>query len=81
MSTVIDRIEQASLQRRPAFGAGDRVRVRFQVIEGNRKGTEVFEGVVIKRQGSAAGESSPSEVSSGVGVEGTSPGLPEDRVA
>ena len=74
MSTVIDSIEQRSLQKRPDFGAGDRVRVHFQVIEGNRKRTQVFEGVVIKRQGSGARETfTVRKQSFGVGVERTFP--------
>ncbi len=74
MSTVIDSIEQASLQKRPTFGAGDRVRVHFQVIEGNRKRTQVFEGVVLKRQGSGARETfTVRKQSFGVGVERTFP--------
>ncbi|MBA2545892.1 MAG: 50S ribosomal protein L19 [Solirubrobacterales bacterium] len=74
MSTVIDSIEQASLQKRPSFGAGDRVRVHFQVIEGSRKRTQVFEGVVIKRQGSGARETfTVRKQSFGVGVERTFP--------
>ncbi len=74
MSTVIDSIEQRSLQKRPSFGAGDRVRVHFQVIEGNRKRTQVFEGVVIKRQGSGARETfTVRKQSFGVGVERTFP--------
>src|SRR3954465_10260384 len=51
MSTVIDSLERAQLRRVPSFQAGDRVRVHFQVIEGTRRRTQVFEGVVIKRQG------------------------------
>jgi large subunit ribosomal protein L19 len=51
MSTVIDSLERAQLRRVPQFAAGDRVRVHFQVIEGTRRRTQVFEGVVIKRQG------------------------------
>ena len=54
MSGVIDSIERAQLRRVPAFQAGDRVRVHFQVVEGTRRRTQVFEGVVIKRQGSGA---------------------------
>ena len=51
MSTVIESLERAQLRRVPKFQAGDRVRVHFQVIEGTRRRTQVFEGVVIKRQG------------------------------
>ena len=46
MSSVIDSIERAQLRRVPQFQAGDRVRVHFQVIEGTRRRTQVFEGVV-----------------------------------
>ena len=56
MSTVIESLERAQLRRVPNFQAGDRVRVHFQVIEGTRRRTQVFEGVVIKRQGHGARE-------------------------
>jgi len=51
MSTVIESIERAQLRRVPNFAPGDRVKVHFQVIEGTRRRIQVFEGVVIKRQG------------------------------
>jgi len=74
MSTVIDSIDQRELKKRPRFGAGDRVRVHFQVVEGNRKRTQVFEGIVIKRQGSGARETfTVRKHSFGVGVERTFP--------
>src|SRR3954469_1691518 len=74
MSTVIDSIEQRAIQQRPRFGAGDRVRVHFQVIEGTRTRTQVFEGVVIKRQGSGVRETfTVRKQSFGVGVERTFP--------
>ena len=50
MSTVIETLERAQLRRVPRFSAGDRVRVHFQVIEGTRRRTQVFEGVVIGRR-------------------------------
>ncbi|MEO8968801.1 MAG: 50S ribosomal protein L19, partial [Solirubrobacteraceae bacterium] len=56
MSTVIDSLERSQLRRVPVFDAGDRLRVHFQVIEGTRRRTQVFEGVVIKRQGHGARE-------------------------
>src|SRR5215212_298696 len=56
MSTVIDSLERAQLRRVPSFQPGDRVKVHFQVIEGTRRRTQVFEGVVIKRQGHGARE-------------------------
>jgi large subunit ribosomal protein L19 len=74
MSTVIDSLERAQLRRVPAFQAGDRVRVHFQVIEGTRRRTQVFEGVVIKRQGHGVRETfTVRKQSFGVGVERTFP--------
>jgi large subunit ribosomal protein L19 len=74
MSGVIDNIERAQLRPVPAFQAGDRVRVHFQVVEGTRKRTQVFEGIVIKRQGSGARETfTVRKQSFGVGVERTFP--------
>ena len=72
--TVIDTLERAQLRRVPRFQAGDRVRVHFQVIEGTRRRTQVFEGVVIKRQGHGARETfTVRKQSFGVGVERTFP--------
>ena len=74
MSTVIDTLERAQLRRVPNFSAGDRVRVHFQVIEGTRRRTQVFEGVVIKRQGHGVRETfTVRKQSFGVGVERTFP--------
>ncbi len=70
MSTVIESIERKQLRRVPDFGPGDRVRVHFQVIEGTRRRIQVFEGVVIKRQGHGARETfTVRKQSFGVGVE------------
>ncbi len=75
MSSVIDSIERAQLkQGLPSFAPGDRVRVHFQVIEGSRKRTQVFEGVVLRRQGSGVRETfTVRKQSFGVGVERTFP--------
>jgi large subunit ribosomal protein L19 len=74
MSTVIDTLESAQLRRAPTFTAGDRVRVHFQVVEGTRRRTQVFEGVVIKRQGHGVRETfTVRKQSFGVGVERTFP--------
>jgi large subunit ribosomal protein L19 len=75
MSSVIDSIERAQLrQGLPKFAPGDRVRVHFQVVEGSRKRTQVFEGVVIRRQGSGGRETfTVRKQSFGVGVERTFP--------
>jgi large subunit ribosomal protein L19 len=74
MSGVIDSLERAQMRRVPPFQAGDRVRVHFQVVEGTRRRTQVFEGVVLKRQGSGARETfTVRKQSFGVGVERTFP--------
>src|SRR3954469_5089585 len=74
MSSVIDSLERAQLRRVPSFQPGDRVKVHFQVIEGTRRRTQVFEGVVIKRQGHGARETfTVRKQSFGVGVERTFP--------
>ncbi len=74
MSIVIDNLERAQLRRVPKFDAGDRLRVHFQVIEGTRRRTQVFEGVVIKRQGHGVRETvTVRKQSFGVGVERTFP--------
>jgi len=74
MSTVIETLERAQLRRVPQFDAGDRLRVHFQVIEGTRRRTQVFEGVVIKRQGHGSRETfTVRKQSFGVGVERTFP--------
>lgn len=74
MSTVIANIERAQLRRVPSFAPGDRVKVHFQVIEGTRRRIQVFEGVVIKRQGHGVRETfTVRKQSFGVGVERTFP--------
>jgi large subunit ribosomal protein L19 len=70
MSSVIETIERAQLRRVPNFAPGDRVKVHFQVIEGSRRRVQVFEGVVIQRQGHGARETfTVRKQSFGVGVE------------
>jgi large subunit ribosomal protein L19 len=74
MSGVIESLERAQLRRVPVFQAGDRVRVHFEVVEGTRRRTQVFEGVVLKRQGNGARETfTVRKQSFGVGVERTFP--------
>jgi large subunit ribosomal protein L19 len=74
MSTVIESLEKRVIKQRPRFAAGDRVRVHFHVVEGNRRRTQVFEGIVIKRQGSGSRETfTVRKQSFGVGVERTFP--------
>ena len=75
MSKVIEAIERAQLREGiPKFKAGDTVRVHFKVIEGQRQRIQVFEGIVIKRQGAGARESfTVRKQSFGFGVERTFP--------
>src|ERR1700757_565717 len=74
MSKVIESIERAQLRKVPRFKPGDTVRVHFQVIEGQRRRVQVFEGIVIKRQGAGARETfTVRKQSFGVGVERTFP--------
>jgi large subunit ribosomal protein L19 len=75
MSSVIDSIERRQQrQGLPSFAPGDRVRVHFQVVEGSRRRTQVFEGIVLRRQGSGARETfTVRKQSFGVGVERTFP--------
>ena len=74
MSNIIDTLERTQLKRVPQFQAGDRVKVHFQVVEGTRRRTQVFEGVVLKRQGTGVRETfTVRKQSFGVGVERTFP--------
>ncbi|CAN5185426.1 50S ribosomal protein L19 [soil metagenome] len=75
MSKVIEALERAQLREDiPRFKAGDTVRVHFKVIEGQRHRIQVFEGIVLKKQGAGARESfTVRKQSFGVGVERTFP--------
>jgi large subunit ribosomal protein L19 len=75
MHRIIQDLEQRQLRGdRPRFKPGDTVRVHFQVIEGQRRRVQVFEGIVIKRQGAGARETfTVRKQSFGVGVERTFP--------
>jgi large subunit ribosomal protein L19 len=75
MSKIIETLEREQLRDGlPHFKAGDTVRVHFQVIEGQRRRVQVFEGIVIKRQGSGVRETfTVRKQSFGVGVERTFP--------
>ncbi len=58
----------------PKFAPGDTVKVHVRVVEGNRERVQVFQGAVIRRQGSGARETfTVRKVSFGVGVERTFP--------
>ena len=75
MNTVIESLEQRNMRTDlPQFKAGDTLRVHFKVIEGNRQRIQVFEGIVIKRQGAGVRETfTVRKQSFGVGVERTFP--------
>lgn len=70
-----DFIDKASLRDDiPEFGPGDTVKVHARVVEGNKERIQVFEGVVIKRQGAGISQTfTVRKVSFGVGVERTFP--------
>ena len=70
-----DFIDQASLRDDiPEFGPGDTLKVHARVVEGNKERIQIFEGVVIRRQGAGVKETfTVRKVSFGVGVERTFP--------
>jgi len=58
----------------PKFGSGDEVKVHVKVVEGNKERVQIFQGNVIRRQGSGVAETyTVRKVSYGVGVERTFP--------
>src|SRR3954466_46654 len=75
MSKVLNELDNASKRDDiPDFRAGDTVKVHVKVIEGNRSRVQVFQGVVIRRQGGGLQETfTVRKVSFGVGVERTFP--------
>ena len=70
-----DLIDQASLRTDvPDFAPGDTLKVHVRVIEGNKQRVQVFQGVVIRRQGGGLQETfTVRKLSYGVGVERTFP--------
>ena len=72
---LTDQIDAASLRDDiPEFGPGDTVKVHVRVVEGSRERVQVFEGAVIRRQGSGVRETfTVRKLSFGVGVERTFP--------
>jgi large subunit ribosomal protein L19 len=70
-----DLVDRAALRDDvPDFGPVDTVKVHVRVVEGNRQRVQLFQGVVIRRQGSGARETfTVRKVSFGVGVERTFP--------
>ncbi len=72
---LTDQIDKASIRDDvPDFSSGDTVKVHVRVVEGNRQRIQIFEGVVIGRQGGGISETfTVRKVSFGVGVERTFP--------
>src|ERR1043165_3777345 len=72
---TLDTLDAVSLRDDvPDFRAGDTLKVHVRVVEGSRSRIQVFQGVVIRRQGSGLRESfTVRKVSFGVGVERTFP--------
>ena len=74
MTKTIDTLEAQQVRPIPAFRVGDRVRVHFQVVEGTRRRTQVFEGTVLKQKGGGSRRTfTVRKLSFGVGVERTFP--------
>ncbi|MBR5337255.1 MAG: 50S ribosomal protein L19 [Lachnospiraceae bacterium] len=74
MNQIIKKIEDEQLREVAAFNIGDTVRVHNKIKEGNRERIQVFEGIVIKRQGGGNRETfTVRKNSNGVGVEKTWP--------
>lgn len=75
MNEIIKNIEAAQLKAEvDEFRVGDTVRVHNMIKEGNRERIQIFEGIVLKRQGGSTRETfTVRKVSNGVGVEKTWP--------
>lgn len=71
---LINKVTESYLKEVPEFQAGDTVQVNVKIKEGNRERIQMFEGLVIKRQGGGISETfTVRKVSYGVGVERTFP--------
>lgn len=74
MNNIIKQIEDAQLKDVAVFNVGDTIRVHNKIKEGNRERIQIFEGTVLKRQGTGARETfTVRKSSNGVGVEKTWP--------
>ena len=75
MNDIIKNIEAAQMKSEvPAFRVGDTVRVHGKIKEGNRERIQIFEGIVIKKQGGSCRETfTVRKNSNGIGVEKTWP--------
>ena len=71
---LINEITAQYLQDRPSFRAGDTVKVAVKIIEGSNQRIQIFEGLVMKRQGAGVSETfTVRKISYGIGVERTFP--------
>ena len=72
---ILDALDAASLRKDiPQFRAGDELKIHVRVIEGNKSRLQVFQGIVIRRQGDGVRETfTIRKISYGVGVERTFP--------
>lgn len=71
---LINEITAQYMKETPAFRAGDNVKVHVKIVEGDRHRIQMFEGLVIKRQGNGIGETfTVRKISYGLGVERTFP--------
>ncbi len=75
MHTLLHELDKESMRTDvPSFRPGDTLKVHVRVVEGNRSRVQVFQGAVIRRQGSGMSETfTVRKVSFGVGVERTFP--------
>ena len=75
MNDIIKNIENAQMKAEvPQFNVGDTVRVSAKIKEGNRERAQVFEGTVLKKQGTGVRATfTVRKISNGVGVEKTWP--------
>lgn len=74
MANLIDQIDAQSLKDVPEFRPGDTVKVHVNIVEGNRSRVQVFQGIVLARQGDGVRETfTVRKVSFQVGVERTFP--------
>ncbi|MCC7050465.1 MAG: 50S ribosomal protein L19 [Bacteroidia bacterium] len=72
MSNLIKFVEEQTSNKKeiPAFKAGDTITVHLKIKEGNKERTQLFNGVIIQRRGSGAGETfTIRKISNGIGVE------------
>lgn len=71
---LLAKLTESQLKDVPEFAAGDTVKVHVKIVEGTRQRIQIFEGLVIKKQGGGISESfTVRKVSYGIGVERTFP--------